>query len=67
MNLYIIAIAALALAVVILFCNWVYAKSCVKFWNIMYREEQKHNDHLFSQIKRLTMLAKTQPEEEHHD
>lgn len=76
MNLYIIVIAALALAVVILFCNWLYAKSCVKFWNMMYREEQKHNDHLFSQIKRFTMLqprsrdntqAKTQSEEEHHD
>ena len=53
MNLYTIIIAALALIIVFLFCNWRYAKSCVKFWNMMYREEQRHSDQLFSRLKRL--------------
>jgi hypothetical protein len=53
MNLYIIIIAALALSVVFLFCKWLYAKSCVEFWNMMYREEQRHNEQLFSRLKRL--------------
>ena len=53
MNLYIIAIAVLLLLVIILFCNWRFAKSCVKFWNMMYREERRHNDQLFSRLKRL--------------
>lgn len=54
MNFYYLGvIAGLALTVAILFCNWLYAKSCVKFWNMMYREEQRHNDQLFSRLKRL--------------
>lgn len=50
---YKIAIAVLSVAVVILFCNWRFAKSCVKFWNMMYREEQRHNEYLFRKLKRL--------------
>lgn len=50
---YKIAIAVLAVAVVFLLCKWLYAKSCVEFWNMMYREEQRHNDQLFTRLKRL--------------
>lgn len=53
MNFYLGVIAGLALTVAILFCNWLYAKSCVKFWHMMYREEQRHSENLYKHVKRL--------------
>lgn len=53
MTLYIIAIALLAIGFVFLLCAWIIEKHCVKFWNMMYREEQKRNEYLYGRIKRL--------------
>ena len=53
MTLYIIAIALLAIGFVFFFCAWIIEKHCVKFWNMMYREEQKRNDYLYGRVKRL--------------